>query len=815
MIETASFSSWCRQSRGPRQSIAYRTVVPPIPGPPPEAPSWSVREKGPTDRISSSVASAIPASVAPAIPGPVAEALPSPQHDPTEAYLRAADRAALALRLSLDHFSPPLARVASRFVRRSGWTSFGFARLEDHARERFGRSGRWVRDLAALGEALERLPGLARALTGEDGGQPIGRVAALAIARIATVESLLPWVDLARTVTVRDLKDTVRKARLARIAHSPGDPHPPGAAHPPAVPPSSRAPAGDSENGIDRQAGAAHYDDLDEVEDDLRRVRLPVPKPILAAFDEVLELYRAVEGYDSTITSFVESLVADAMAGDGPPDVEEGPVRRGPTRALVESALARSTDGWRHLPAPAHQASALRQAGEMLMQFHKLAQRAGEGGPGDLDAQMRELVACENVIGRRLGRLLAEMAGRRAWVRLRFAGTGHYAEERLGMARAAAGDRVRVERALRRLPLIRAAYEEGHIGMEAALLITRSLGDSLADRSIQERWIRWAMESTIKRLRDEARALRRRSAEPLETHAASGAVREPQRDGAEARSAPLPLDDAEWHRSLFREPGAARRRVSRFGLAALGLSGADADGVDLLRKSDLSQADDLSRSGDLSQLGDLSRPDLSPTTTSALAPDVFLQVRLPRDLAAAFLGAIESARRHLVREAEAIAWEEPLIATKGLRPSFLAARTFSIRCRRIPAWVGLLALLEEFAATWDAAERPRGRSRDAIYIRDGWRCSAPGCSSRRNLEDHHLVYRSRGGSKAHRNRLCLCRFHHQMGEHGGLASCRGEAPLGVVWRLGREPLASWFRNERRLGMTADVGLLLSRRDGAI
>jgi hypothetical protein len=43
-----------------------------------------------------------------------------------------------------------------------------------------------------------------------------------------------------------------------------------------------------------------------------------------------------------------------------------------------------------------------------------------------------------------------------------------------------------------------------------------------------------------------------------------------------------------------------------------------------------------------------------------------------------------------------------------------------------------------------------------------------------------------------------CRFHHQRGEHGGLASCTGVAPLGLLWRLGREGLAEWYRNERRL-----------------
>ena len=67
-----------------------------------------------------------------------------------------------------------------------------------------------------------------------------------------------------------------------------------------------------------------------------------------------------------------------------------------------------------------------------------------------------------------------------------------------------------------------------------------------------------------------------------------------------------------------------------------------------------------------------------------------------------------------------------------------------------------------------------------------------------HLEDHHVHYRSRGSSDEASNRTCLCRFHHQRGEHGDLASCRGKAPLGLLWRLGKPGLASWFRSERRL-----------------
>jgi hypothetical protein len=129
---------------------------------------------------------------------------------------------------------------------------------------------------------------------------------------------------------------------------------------------------------------------------------------------------------------------------------------------------------------------------------------------------------------------------------------------------------------------------------------------------------------------------------------------------------------------------------------------------------------------------------------------------------------------------------------------------FSIRCRRLPAWVALLSLLEDFADTWDDEEAQPRRPDDEVYVRERWRCATPGCTSRRNLEDHHLRYRSRGGGHEMANRICLCRFHHQRGEHGGLASCVGPAPLGVVWRLGRldparlESAPTWYRNERRI-----------------
>jgi hypothetical protein len=641
----------------------------------------------------------------------------------------------------------PLARAAAAFVRREPWFIFGFARLQDHARERFGRSGRWVKDLASLGRALDSLPGLADALTGDDGGLPIGRVAAILIGRIASAPSLPAWIDLARTVPVRHLREAIRRARAAGSEWPcPGET--PASASP-------NRPIEDAARPVEPVGSAADDDDPA----DRSLVSIPVPSPVMAAFDEAAELYRAVQGTEATLTSFVEALVAEALAGDRPPGVDQIPLAKGIDSATVESALARSTGTWQHLPPPAASSGELALAGLSLDRLGRLTRQVGTGGPADLDGQLRALISLEAEIEGRLGRLLAEMSERGAWSRLRFASVGHYAEQRLGLSRTTAEDRARAARLLRRFPLLEAAYEGGRIGLEATLLVLRILGHGPVDRRAEMTWVRRAEEATVKRLRDEARAIARArhaigdaggGSTPGDSSAGSGSPV----PGASRH--PLPLDDRAWHASLRREAGTARRRIIRYGLEAV--------------------------PGDARPLS---------------GPDVFLRLRLPGDLAARFLAAIESSRRALAAAADEVPWDE-LWPDPGALPSLLAARTFSIRCRRAPAWVGLLALIEDFALTWDADDGAPARRSDRIYVRDGWRCTAPGCTSRRNLEDHHLHYRSRRGSDHAPNRTCLCRFHHQRGEHGELASCRGAAPTGILWRVGRRDVASWYRNERRI-----------------
>ena len=98
----------------------------------------------------------------------------------------------MLLKTASERLAVPLGRAAADLIRQEAWSEFGFARMEDHARERFSRSGRWLRDMAAVGRALEALPPLRAALTGDDGERSLGLVAARLITRSAFAGSVAP-----------------------------------------------------------------------------------------------------------------------------------------------------------------------------------------------------------------------------------------------------------------------------------------------------------------------------------------------------------------------------------------------------------------------------------------------------------------------------------------------------------------------------------------------------------------------------------------------------------------------------------------------
>jgi hypothetical protein len=513
-----------------------------------------------------------------------------------------------------------------------------------------------------------------------------------------------------------------------------------------------------------------------------------MPRPVRVAFEEALDLHRAVAGHQASLASFAEALAAEALAGLVPPDVSVTPHLPDNEVRATEEQLARDFRMWASLGVPVYPGVEVARtlaaganddvvpfdlaarapvvlfdptatdtrpemaaARSLLRRIEALSDDVSHRDVKLLDIRLRELVAIEDEIQCQLGRLLAEMDRRRDWPCLHFTSLGHYAEQRLGMCRRTAERYAGIDRALRKLPLVLAAYRSRAIGLQSAWLLHGLLAGNPPDPKRERAWVTRARLSTVRRLRDETRWIQLRRYRLLESDLATSerpATEEPTSSPrASKNSIPYPPTDEAWLSSLRRTAGMSRQRLARLGWLAL-----------------------------------------DPATDN-----VFLRLRVPDEIAGVFLASIEGARRQLEESVRATAG-----APRGSPPSAAAARRSIRRGAPVPAWAGLLALLEDYVRTWDDPKAQPRRRWQPTYERDGWRCMAPGCTARCRLQDHHIHYRAHQGSDEPWNQLCLCEFHHLQGEHGILAWCRGQAPLGVLWRLGRPDVATWWRNDLRV-----------------
>src|SRR5688572_29344913 len=161
----------------------------------------------------------------------------------TEEAARQADAVAVSLAAALARLTPTLAKVATALTGTNTVEVFGFARLNDYARERLARSGRWVKDLARMHACFARLPALRGAVNGEDGGPPLHASAALAGGGIAADSEVDAWIALARRVTLTELRLVIRSG---------GGPH----AGETGDVPGDSGPAASCENAGTRETGA-------------------------------------------------------------------------------------------------------------------------------------------------------------------------------------------------------------------------------------------------------------------------------------------------------------------------------------------------------------------------------------------------------------------------------------------------------------------------------------------------------------------------------------------------------------------------------
>ena len=77
-----------------------------------------------------------------------------------------------------------------------------------------------------------------------------------------------------------------------------------------------------------------------------------------------------------------------------------------------------------------------------------------------------------------------------------------------------------------------------------------------------------------------------------------------------------------------------------------------------------------------------------------------------------------------------------------------------------------------------------------LLFRDGFTCSAPGCTAKCKLHAHHVVFRSQGGDNSDENEVILCMACHLRLVHQGFLIVKGTASDLIFERVGER-----WRNE--------------------
>ena len=664
-------------------------------------------------------------------------------HEPTPALQSSHPRQPPPALQGLTHLDTELHRLsrgAGRLRLRIGQAlhrlddgihDLGFSTLGAYALERCNRGGRWAAETRTLARRLQSLPLLTKAL--ESGA--IGWSMAELLARHATPQTEAALLQIASDKTVQAM----------RIALTPqGSPDPPD-------------------------------------DDDLTRT-LSLTLPIEEAW--ALEATRMMVDHmdgKSTGAHFLESLLAEATI----PLLDlTAPAQPQATDQTDQAAQAQATEQTEQTEQ-ADQAQATEQAdqtditaemeaehtawraqmqrlqhlqAEAELQSHPAV--ATDPNPGEapdaddlptgleaLDARIRhysaELASRDLFFGRIAQRFLAL----RGWQALGFATEAHYARERLGMSRASLRSKVSLARRSQGLDHVADALQQGHIGFEAAQLLTR-----IATPTTERAWLTRATRRTFKHLREEVQAVEMATrytgqadcSPPSEEHInqmqaleraiLSGellrrVIRNLELDPTESVQ-PTPVQISVTRNN---EPLAVRTSET---------------------SEDEAQNDPVQISG--------SPEDESPTEPvqmSVARGKVTLRIRVPGDVLLYYRQLERLHRQKLPNESFI---------------KFLCLNFWQ-------TWVPTLGVSDKW---------------EAIYRRDCYRCTNPVCHQR-NITLHHVKYRANGGTDAPNNLTSPCAFCHLEGEHGGRLKILppGSDP---TWLLGRHPIIKVHRRERTL-----------------
>ena len=670
-----------------------------------------------------------------------------------------------------------LARVASRLVSVRAWERIGYARLSDYAIECLGLSARSVRSLAGVGSRLAELPRLQDALM----AGTLGWTRVRLLACLPRGEDEVAWISYARRVTAQDLSRAVRavdrgsveagaaedpgaRSRLFEVRCTPEVRwkwhvarraaaraagrvlHVSEAAELIAAEVLSALPIDEhAERGVCEEPGVSWSGESDAADAELRppwRRHAPSPE------DESLADAHPCGQADSA---------SPAPLAPGPAD-PANPTR--PTSDLQRPSLLSAPVP--RLPLPAS--------------LKALLEGLEEADAFELDARFRRALQMEQRLDARIGPVLDLVWGRFVHRALGHATREAYARERLGMDPTRARSLVRLERAAAQSPPFARAYRSGAVSwVKAGVLAPLVVFDPLA--WFVEGWLGWAQRVTVRRLgEDVERALALAEMNPEAFRQSGGlppeALEHREVDAREKGSLDSP-GCTEGEREIGARPMEAEEHLARVDSGASTPTSPGSAQDDrapegrALGDREIGATTRGTTEDSSAHAGTLAPPECEPEIwlnrkpwPLKSAPEEVCWARFfgPPDVVQLFQAVLCTVRRRMEQD-------------NGRLPTSGEA---------------LGVMLDHVLSTWGVLDGKLA-ARHKVFARDGWRCAVPGCTSMQNLHDHHVRFRSAGGSDALDNRITLCAFHHLRGVHAGLLRCVGRAPGGLLWEMGIRP----------------------------
>ena len=353
-----------------------------------------------------------------------------------------------------------LGTLLSELCRRAGHFELGFSSMAAYALERCGRSGRWSSETRTVARRLMSLPTLHGAVAS---GQISWCMAEL-VARHATPEN---EAELCRQA----LGSTVRAMRQKLSASSP-KPEPP------------------------------------REEEPMCSLRVSAGQADIWLFEWTRRMAEHLHDEGPSIEAFVSALLAEShstlcavLPSNDLAPLTDGDAER--EQALQKEAAWRAQLAiWREESEQRCEANFVKRALEnqpeprLYTPFPKPPVELSLEELDDLIVEVSQRLARRDLKLARLARLFHDSEG---WRRLGYSTEEQYARERLGIS--ASSFKAKVALARRLLGCVRRALEEGRIGYEAALLISRvTTVETVAP------WVARAERRTVKHLADEVRA---------------------------------------------------------------------------------------------------------------------------------------------------------------------------------------------------------------------------------------------------------------------------------------------------------------------